>query len=577
VSVGLVLVLLSGLFAYSVAMRQPWFGKAPKSPETLLTSDAVLFARNWYREGPWKLWFGLFRDPDSIEFPTVASRTVYTSYPPGGVLPIYALGKILHREPSLSMVMTYNLANHYATTLLISLLLLYFLRKTGCTRTDGFMLAAIPIFAMLFLPSPAYQFQMSHFHDMSVLSLFVLYVLLECIRDHETDPVRRRWLSCAQGGIAFVGILSDWLFACVAVCLYVKRLATGEILCAKGTSPGKALAAFFVNSFKFWCSFGLGLGLFALQLHHFGRFAALFAKFKERSGMGSGHFFSPFQGGLFWHVHMTRGYGTTGKVLVGLSLGGLAILLAYACVRRVLGRPANAKMNRGVALIFLLLAPCLLEIALLGQHSSHVFHFFASTKFAVPIAAVPFVLLPVTLLAGLNIELTALSWAKIKARCIGPAGKKVRPAWSLVSPLLVLLAVCYVYGEFPRVREQFRPPPKRDPVRFGEFIAANTAYEDVLFALTSDLTTKTSVAGLAYAMKRVHFGYSMKPIYNKLEDVEGGYVVNYLVNHGGLPRAPKDVLRLLGSAYWCTSFEGVLLYKIRKDDFLRLCRELDMG
>jgi len=572
VCVVLLLVLASGCFAYSVRLRRPWFNTSPVCIESWLTSQPVLWSRQWYREGALRLRFGLYLDPDSIEFPTQQSRGVYSSYPPGVLLPVYAMSTLLGREPSMAIMMAYNLFGHFVITVLLSLLAFAFLRSIRTSYVDAFVLATIPIFVELFLPAPFFHHQTSYFHDVSVLPLFVLYVALEFVRDRSAGRRTRAILSLLQAVVAFFGILSDWLFAFVALCLYAKRFVTGEIMPFRETNAKGAVVAFTSRSARFWFSFVLALSLFSLQLYHFGRFGALYAKFRERTGIQGGSFLAFGKRNHFWDHHMARGYGETGRLLVYLSMIVLAVLLAYAAWRLVRRKAPNRPLNRAVTLMFLILAPCALQVTFLRQHSAHIFHFFATAKFAIPLAVIPFVVLPVAVLAAFNLNLATFSVARIRGLFArrDPAGQ---PRWSLLPPLLVVLAAHYVYGESPNLTKLFLEPPEHDPIAIGRFVDEHTVYEDVLFTQDVDLATENMPAGLAYNMKHVYRVMSLRQIHDKLEEVQGEYVVNFLVREESLPMLPQDLLRLLDSAYCCERFEGLLLHKIRKADFLQLHRQ----
>ena len=575
ICVVLLLVATLACFAYSVKIRAPWFGKSPICPETWLTSGSVLFAKHWYREEPWNLWFGLFWDPASIEFPTLESRSMYTSYPPGAILPIYCVSKLTAHEPSLAMFMAYNLFGHFAMTLMLSLLMFAFLRRMRCSHFDALAMAAIPIPIVLLLPAPAFQLQMAFFHDQSVLIPFILYVMLEFVRDGTPNARTRHLISFAQTVIAFFGILSDWLFAFVALSLYLKRLFTGEIAVCRQGELKDAAVRFVAGSVKFWFSFVFALTLFALQLYHFGRFGALYEKFQERTGMASGKFLTVFKTSHFWRHHMVRGYGETGRTLIYCSMILLAALAAHAVLRFVFRRKPNARMSAGLWLMFLLLAPCVLQVYVLRQHSAHIFHFFSAGKFAIPLATVPLILIPATLLARFNANFATLSIARARALIARRPWDETRARWSILPLLLLCFTVHYVYGMFPHVLEQFLEPPEYDPVEIGAFISENTSYNDVLFTNKGQFVTREAPLLMAYSMKHAYLARSLKDIGEVLAPIEGAYTVDFLMTEDAFPPDSEQLLQLLASASQCERDERqkVLLFKIPKEDCLSLCHK----
>src|SRR5262249_38953297 len=103
------LVALIATFWTSVGERRSRFGDLEGRGHEWLTGSAVKFTRNWYREGAWTLRFAMLENPRSIEFPDVASRQAYVSYPVGCLLPISLVSWVLHREPSPALVMSVNL------------------------------------------------------------------------------------------------------------------------------------------------------------------------------------------------------------------------------------------------------------------------------------------------------------------------------------------------------------------------------------------------------------------------------------------------------------------------------------
>jgi hypothetical protein len=573
----LLLVVTGMLFTSSVALRSPWFGKSPVHPDTWLTSATLLFSKEWYWEGPVHLRFGLLMDPNSIETPTPALRTVYSSYPPGVVLPVYALSKVFQREPSLRMLMAYGLFNQFVVGMSLSLMVFLFLRRLGFPDLDAGLLAVVPPAMIFFLPAPAFHFQMGYLHDLSVLMPFVLYVFLEFLRDLVSSSRGRAAISGFQAILAFWGILCDWLFAFVALCLYLKRLATGAIVAGARPGLARGFGLFLWNSLRFWFTSGLALALFILQLKHFNQFPAIVGKFRERSGLTRGDFLSWTTNTYFWKNHMVHGYGTVGRWLVYASAIGLLGLLVYAGVRRLLRKRPEDKMNLGLSLSFLLLAPGLLHVYVFSQHSSHRFHYFAATKFGVPLAALPFAVLPATLLAALGVDARILSLAAIRTRLARRPVREVSPRWTLLGPALFLAAVGYVHSQFPQMLDQFNLPLDRDPVALGAFIVRNTGYEDILFTPAVALETSAVPVVVAQALKRVYPGASLQSIYDKLKPVTGEYVVNSLLLRDDLDVLSPELLRLLSCAYDRCEFNDILLYKIRKEEFLKLCREMGVA
>ncbi|QUV81622.1 hypothetical protein J8C01_10435 [Chloracidobacterium sp. D] len=180
------LVLLGftvGLFACTVQARRPWFGKLSFEHHQWLTANTLRFARAWHAEGPWTLRFALLNEPRSVEFPTLLSRNPYVSYPPGFVLTAYAYSLVSEGAPTVSSLMSWNLINHGLIAVALGSLSLLILRRLGFDRGTATLLAAVPPTLELLLPGPLYWHQNVYFADQAVLLPYVLFILLEAIRD----------------------------------------------------------------------------------------------------------------------------------------------------------------------------------------------------------------------------------------------------------------------------------------------------------------------------------------------------------------------------------------------------------
>ena len=579
VAIVLLVAAVSGLFAYSVEMRRPWFGTNPLCLETWLNTGTMLWAKHWLHEGPFHLWFGYFWDPNSIEFPTLESRTIYMSYPPGAVLPIYLLCKVLHRDPTISTIMAAGLFCHFVVALLLALMTFALARKARAGRIDAVVVSLIPAGLALFLPSPISQFQMAYFH-MAVLPAFVLCVSLEMLRDAAIDPRVRRWIGVVQGGVLFFGMLCDWLFAFVTVCLFLKRLAAGQILSCAHTTWKRRAWLFVKNSLALGLAPGLALSLFGLQLWRFHQFTILAERFEERSApLSSGGGWFTWLDNYLLGMHMQRGYGPWCRWLILASLIGLAVAAVFAGYRCVRRRPAIPALNTGVSLLFLLLTPCLLHVYVLRQDNAHFLHFFTSAKFSIPIAAIPLALLPITIIAGLNLEVSSFSVVRIWRRmrpCTCGAGALEPSNGSLLVLLLLIVAGYYAYSEAPGIAKCFFPP-SRDWTRFGAFVSENTRYEDVLFTPNSLLAVNSTPMQLAHTMKCVYVADSLETAYAKLKGVPGEYVVNYLAYRKDLENLNANMKDLMARACEIRSCDEWVLHKIRKPDFLAQCQSKGIG
>lgn len=568
VCVVLLCAVAAALFSYTVRLRRPWFGTTG-TLDAGLTAGTLLVSKQWYREGMLRLRAGVYCNPRSIEFPTLASRGIRSSYPPGAVVPLHCFSILVGHEPTISLLMAFNLLNHFLIAVLLSLTVFVLLRQMHYGYPDAFVLSLAPILLELLLPAPFYHHQMGFFPEQAVILLFVLYVFLEVVRDGLTGRRLLALLSVLQGLVAFLGILTDWLFAFVALCVYLKRVARGGM--------GRPFLPFVKRSVAFWFSFGLALLLFAAQLWSLDQFQSLWQRFAVRTGMTSRKPFSLHPYLRFCEWHMVRGYGKIGVVLLCATLIGLGLVLAYACLRRIRRKEPSENMSRALGLTFMLSMPCFLHLLLLKNHSAHPFHYFAALKFSVPLATVPFVLTPVLVLSCLNADVTVFSPGRLKALVTRrPRASAAR--WSLLPLLLMALAGGYVYEEHPRILPQFNTTIQDKGKReIADFIDANTGYEDVVFAWHKDLRQTSAPLYLAFSMKRVYAASTVQRVYDKVGDLEGDYVVNIVSKPGAGPPKDAGMKTLLSRAHDTRTSASVRLCKIRKARFLALCHELGIA
>ena len=189
IAIILLLVITLVIFQYTVEIREPWFAElSSNNNHTIdhhewLTGSTIKFAKNWYNEGPLNLKFAMLEDPKSVEFLTLSSRSPYTSYPPGTILPIYISSELLGQEPSPGLVMGYDLLNHFLVSFFLCLMILFLLRNQLRFDIINSFYFIIPILIELLLPGPLYWFQNAFFSDQAVILPFVVYVFLEVIRD----------------------------------------------------------------------------------------------------------------------------------------------------------------------------------------------------------------------------------------------------------------------------------------------------------------------------------------------------------------------------------------------------------
>jgi len=556
VSMLALLLLTTIIFLGTVELRRSWVTLSDDKSADYETYS-LIGAKNWYREGFLTYWGAMLKKPKSIETDTIQSRDLYCSVPPGALLELYLLGKIVGQEPSLSLQWEAALAHHLLIALVLTLMAFVFLRQIGYGHRDSFLFACVPMLLELCTPLPLRVYRVGmYFYEGPVLLPFTLYVFLEILRDSARESKQwRRVLSFLQSLVAFWGIMIEWIFAFIVTCVYIKRVVRGEM--------GRTVFSFLGKSILFGFSFALGVFLFVLQIYHWGVLTDLYDKFQLKSGQTSE---VPFimQMAIFFGGHLRQGYGIVGLILLGCGALCAALIALYVGCRLLKGKKPHTATTRTLSLIYMLLVPCLIYVVVFRWHVVNPFYSFCSWKFSIPFALVPLVLTPLLIVS-------------LKQRQETP-GEPYSRAWSLLPLTMILASIGYIALETPAslsmiAHENLNP----EIIVAAEFVEANTGYEDIVFTQDFSWAEIASNRYLAYSMKEVYKVRSAQDIFDKVNGIEGDYIINIL-SRGEDSIPPYSFLRdFIARAYESRVAEGLRLDKIRKTDFLALCNELGIS
>ncbi len=443
--VGLLTLVTVAVFSYTVHIRRPWFGTVSDVDWSLqqLTASTLKWSRIWYREGALHLRFALLENPESIEFPTLAGREPYVSYPPGSTLPIYAISRVTGQEPNPAMIMGYNLASHFSIAWLLSLVAYVALIRSGISALSAVLFAAIPPVVALLCPGPLYFLQNVYAMDTGVLLPFAVCLLLEVL---PRSALPRRLLpgAAAVQWVAFLlGYLTDWLFVFVGLTFYAVRLFRSKI-------PTRSARAFLASSFAFWSPAAVAAALFLGQLHYVGGFSAFFQRGASRAGLGA-NMRESFADcvTIIVREHMDWSYGALAAPLL---VGSATMLLGLAFWSFAPGTPGHVRDRLGpvFALSANVTLPCLLQMLVLWQHSAQ--HAFSVLKLSFALALIPFVLVPAAAVLVVT-KRRAGGGAKPRSRAVRAVPALVASV-SLVASLGFAL---HAHGQYRRVFP--RPSP----------------------------------------------------------------------------------------------------------------------
>ena len=303
------------------------------------------------------------------------SREAYVSYPPGAVIPIYLLSWTLRREPTVAIIMGWNLANHFLIALLLGLTVYFALSNAGMSPLNALAFSvSAPCLELLF-PAPFYFLQSVYGMDTAVLLPFAAVVFLETLRASTPKGKLLTAIDSLQWCAFFFGYLTDWLMVFVGVTVYAKRLVLGEV-------PRSSLSAFLKAGVAFWSSAWVAGALFVAQVTWLAGWKTLLARFLIRSGIDREHSDFPPQTVFNYFYHfIPDAFGPCAQwVLLGRIVFFLG-LWARAAVRRFRGVSDGPAIASLLAVMGLAILPCLIQLRVFWQHSGHS---FSAVKFSVP-------------------------------------------------------------------------------------------------------------------------------------------------------------------------------------------------
>ena len=506
------------VFQYTVQIREPWMGdqlnynwigNKTGNDHQILTAETLKFTENWYREGPVNLRFAMLENPKSIEFPTLSSRTPYTSYLPGAIVPIYLISKLKGHDPTPSMIMKYNLINHFLIAFFLSLLIFFFLRQLNVDYINSFLFATLPIFLELLLPGPLYWHQNVFFSDQAVILPFVLFIFLEVIRQRATDKILM-FINIFQYFLMFYGILTDWFFVFVIFVVYIKRIFEGEI-------SRVSILNFLKNSLVYWAVPVTTVYLYILQLLLLGTFNQTVTNVLVRTGISADRI-------DYTHIFLNRiielmyqGYGEIITIALFISA---VIFLRYFIAFYVLKLKTD-ELKRIIWLIALLLLPCLIQLIVFKNHT--IWHEFSVLKLSIPLATIPFVLIPILLFfifmnPNKNVPYLSLRFKEHILKF-----NYVLFIVFIIAAAFTSVSVLSEHNEY----QKFFSTDSNNYHELGNSIQKNTHYNDIVFSPNLEITGYSaygcSVIELAYSMKEVYKISSLNNIKEKIKGINGNY------------------------------------------------------
>jgi hypothetical protein len=214
----------------------------------------------------------------------------------------------------------------------------------------------------------------------------------------------------------------------------------------------------------------------------------------------------------------------------------------------------NEKLPLILATAAIIIIPCFMQVYLLKNHSA--IHDFSSLKFSIVMSVVPYVLIPLAI--GICVE----QFISLKKKC-----EFKTYITEILVVVFVLIACVSTYSTHSKNAKSYFPEATPEVVTVGNFLKANTDYNDVVFSDNyENYDTNDYPAKVALAKKRVYKIDSVNQIYNKVKDITEDYTIN--IFSYGTENHSSELQNLIDKAGDVIREDDLVIYKIDKDAFL---------
>ena len=499
------------------------------------TASTLVFVNNWLHEGAWNLRFALLDAPRTIDRQDIDDRMFYPAYPPGSILPIYVLFRMVQasglvddfvhkRGKQLLMIIAYNYLLHLLVAMLLCFTVFLLLRHLNFDRFNAGVLACIPAIIQFHNAHSLYWHHILYTFDQAVLLPYLAFVFLELLRMMQTSRAVKITVHTLQPLLMFYGVLTDWLFLFVALTVYGWRLLQGDIAWPRSLA---AAGRFICSSLWFFTPVVAALGLWIWQVAHFSDYSLFEALAKggdyqvpdyNLAGMlqfrtGIGHHVESYSHYLVraFYTWLQDGYGITGVLMLYVTF--------YVVWRGRNMTTTEVKFHPMVYTTYVLLfVPCLLYNLFFLNHAWN--HVFSALKFSFALS-VSFIILPLMIL-------------QIRGKDMRLVVAKMANRFDIYAVTALALAgmVFYVYLQIydRRPLTNFFAPPDFKFLVLGEYVRDNTNYEDVVFSSRMTMNIKPPQA-MSMSGKPVYWARNMDQVHLYVRDIKQDFRVKIFYFH----------------------------------------------
>ncbi len=212
------------VWLHSLGLRMPYMDQVPVFDADCTTSEASMWARIWWNEGPLRMWFSTPVAPRTIEAPL---HTLYESWPPGSFVPIYLTALLLGIEPSVPMVNWINTCEHGLVALAAAFIAFNIALMNRLGKVASGLIGVGVTLPILLSRGPIYVFSQVYDVTSAVLIYTTAFLMLETLFYSVQSERDKRIITALQLVTICIAFFVDWLSYTLFAFWLLSRLAAG--------------------------------------------------------------------------------------------------------------------------------------------------------------------------------------------------------------------------------------------------------------------------------------------------------------------------------------------------------------
>ena len=229
-----------------------------------ITAFSSGVVNNWLIDGIINDNFVMYEDFASVEFENNNDRCLYVSYPPGSLIPLYFVAKIIgEKEVSIGFVKRFVQFEYYLSIFILGLLFYICLKYLEIkSRLLIIFLPVILSSLWAFLPFNVYYMKNVYFADEAGILLSIIFFLIEIVLYNKQQKEWGIPLQILSSIVLFAGILTDYYFFCIAFIAIWFRIITSF----QDYPEKPVLYKLFSNTWALIVSTIIAVSLFIIQI-----------------------------------------------------------------------------------------------------------------------------------------------------------------------------------------------------------------------------------------------------------------------------------------------------------------------